>query len=480
MDQDPITAGGVGDGISQNEPDRTTQTNLTVENNNFMPSPDTHPVDSGHVDHDIELHHTNGKKAKSKTPLILGIVAGALALILAGIAVWFFVFYNNPDKVAYDAINHLITADHVSINGGFSILPNEDTESPFSMLILNIDSSSTSLPNASTANLLVAFKGETEDNSDGATLNLEIGTVEMADGVIYLQVSGIMDSLESLGVSSEDLGEAESFFSTLELIDNEWWEISIPDVVDSLELEAGAADGIKEIYSCAVTAINSDYSGEVANLYSNNRFVEVTPTDRIITSPDIDGSAYPEAASGHNLYEVTLNREKLASFVNAIPMTTVATQFFDCYNVAVEEYQLGDPVDLENINEISADEIETWADDLHVYLEISTFGHKLRAIHTYQYHDNMQLSAGFLFTYEPAVVSAPESYRPITELVDELSEAISQLPVEDPGYGWGDEGCYCPDEINTPCDCPVIDDTEDYDDYDDEYEDEYIDWEEEI
>lgn len=447
MDEDPTMAGGVGGGTTRNEPDQKTQTPMmtriplemppempatptteptltaqgssAVELGGAAPSPELlgrENAESHHIDHDLEI---GGPKKKSKAPLVIGIVVGILVLALGGLATWFFAFYNNPEKVAFDAIENLLTADDVTINGSVAILADEMADSSYDSVILSINSSSKFLPNSTSATLLLTPR---DDNEDAEAVQLQLDAIYLEDGMAYIQVSGLMDTLEAAGFSTEASAELEAIFDTLERIDNEWWQISVSDLLDELELDDEEVEGLNEIYSCAVDAMNSDLSGELANLYRTNKFVQV---ERVKTIVDGAGNE-TSPSSGYNYYEVSLDDVALADFVNAIPETTTASEFFDCYNAAVAEYNIYEPFDASDIDEVSADDLQL-PSDLKIYLEISRFGHELRSIVTEQEDGDYMTSGSILFQYQSGFAAEPDDYRPATELIDELTELFSQF-----------------------------------------------------
>ncbi len=343
---------------------------------------------------------------KGKSWLIGVIIATVLFLSICGAAIWYFVFYNNPDKVAYDAINKLITADNVAIDGGL-VASSDDLQ-----IIVDIDSTSNKLPNSSVVKAVITPRNDTED---AFSINLDVGSIQMKDGDIYLQVSGILDSLKEAGIDESDEDNA-ILIEYLEEFEGEWWKISIPEIVDEFELgEFG--DGIKEAYTCVVNAANKNNSSELAKLYDQNRFIKVDPIKEIRK-----GAVSTQPESGYKYYEVSLDKENLASYINGIPNLDNVKDVSNCLNDVFEEYYDGSfEITSENV---SASDIDV-PENLKLYLEISQFGHELRSIQG-SYDDNtndevVDFSFGVLFKYDAAPdVSAPSNYRPITELIEEI------------------------------------------------------------
>ncbi len=110
---------------------------------------------------------------------------------------------------------------------------------------------------------------------------MQVSTVFMRDGVIYIQFSDLVESIEKLKLDQDTKDALSLYLDTIEVIDNEWWQISIPDIIDSLELESMQSNSIKEVYSCVVEAMDSDISGEMARFYGANKFCKLNKSIRM-------------------------------------------------------------------------------------------------------------------------------------------------------------------------------------------------------
>lgn len=385
----------------------------------------THEVDSNYTKHDIKI-----SSEKKRTGLIVGIVVAVLLALCGGLILWFYLWYSNPDQVAYDAMTHLIEAENVGIEGGISII-NPDEDSALKMLSIAFDASSNNLPSSTAAKIMFIFDADKVEGDP--QILIEVKNIVMRDGVIYLQIGGIMDSINSLEIDDDTYASMEYFLNTLEVIDNEWWQISIPDLLETMELPAQQNDALTGMYRCAMQAVNSDMSGEIATIYKQNQFVEIKSSKQL--APDAE-DVVDALEAGHKAYELTINKDKMASFVNRLPETQTANDFFACYNDVAKQYG-GERLSANDFDEISAEDVE-WPDSEHlrIFLEISQFEHRLRSVNIFTYDDDGQTTGGgiVVFKYDAVTVNPPESYRPITELFDELSEMFSQMfmvPIEE-------------------------------------------------
>lgn len=355
---------------------------------------------------------------------IAAILIGILVLALGGLAVWFFAYYNNPEKVAYDTIEHLLSSRDLALQGGFTYTVPDDQKgnSPIDGFIVSFDSSSNTLPTANSAKLQLIFNDQQVDGEP--TFVLTIKNLIMRDGVIYLQIGGIMDSLQTFSYSYDEWSKMETYTDLLEVIDNEWWQIDVRDIVANLELPDEQTNGINRIYSCVVSALNRDMSTELANLYSTYRFIEIQPAKRLAPEESV---AYPEKTGWYGAYEVSLNRGKLAGFINSLPETAAANDFYNCYNGVIGDSDRNAPqLDASDFPEISIDDIK-WPEDLRIFLEISRFGHELRSAYVYQNSNTGILDGSILVEHQDNAVSTPNNYRPISDLIDELSEILTEF-----------------------------------------------------
>lgn len=355
---------------------------------------------------------------------VAAIIVVALLLIFGGLATWFLAYYNNPEKVALDAMNHLFSADNVGLEGEFTLWVSEDEkeDSPISMMLLSFDSASNHLPMSNTATLGIYFNPEKVQGEPEVTLKLN--NVVMKNGVLYFQVDGLMDSLESFSLSSDEWLAVENFIPLLETIDKEWWQIDVNQIISELEIPASQKDTATQVYSCVVEAMNRNNSAEMAKIYEQHRFINVTPSKSL--APEGKGVS-AELASWHNAYEVSIDRAALADYLNSIPETATANEFYACFN-AVENDSATVPlsIDASDFDEISADDINL-PDDLKIFMEVSTFGHQLRGVYAYQFTDDYDFSGSVLVKYQDISVSAPTEYRPITDLIKELFEILEEM-----------------------------------------------------
>lgn len=376
-----------------------------------------HVVDSNYVKRDVKLPHASHKGAK-----VFALVMAIILLALGGVAGWFFIYYDNPDKVLADAVTHFYQADNIVFDGGISLMDPDDEASPIKSIMLDFDLSSLRLPFSTEASLLVLFDEDAEADLD--MLKLKLGLVWLTDGAIYLQLGGLHDTIASLNLTPEQRAELQTYIDTFEQIDNEWWRISVPDLIDQLELDSDYDQAFNEMYVCVLDSVKDNDLSDLAPLYRKHSFFSASRVSSRTSRPDV--STPP--ASGYKAYEITLDRAKLADFLNAIYDQDSEPELVSCLNRVARKYNF-DELDFE-VNEFTAEDFEL-PEDFHLYAEISYFGHELRSLNAEWTASDYLADAGLVFTYQSATVNPPDSYRSLTELSDTLIEAFAEL-----NYAW--------------------------------------------
>lgn len=369
------------------------------------------------------------KSKKHRKGFVAAVIFAILLVLgLIGVATYY-CWYNNPEKVAYDALGNLIKADNIALEGGIVLHP-RDKNSVVQDVFIEFNSASNSLPNATSVKVTVLLRpDQTGSDQNSGKISITVNNVILKDGAIYLQISGIMDSIESFGLDDDTREEFEFYLDTLEIIDGEWWRIYLPEIIDEMDLQYSQYNVITEMYGCMFEAANHSYQDEALAAYRQNRFINIERTKYL--EPEAS-AAHAELASGHHAYHLSLDKVKLAGYLNQMIESDAAGEFFACYNQAVREYG-GATIDASDFDEISADDI-TLPEDIYIGLEISDFGHRLRSVtiqQTAESDASLQFSGALLVKYVDANVEVPSEYRPISDLVEEIVELITSLVEEE-------------------------------------------------
>jgi len=319
--------------------------------------------------------------------------------------------------VAQDMADDLFQSKHLVLDGTALLTPKADVDTELQQVELDFDVASTAAPTASNVNLKFIFK-------NGQDFALQLGTVALQDGVIYLRVGGIMEALEEAGISEELPEEGQIVIDFFETIDGEWWQISVPDLIDEFYFADEDAAKLKATYDCAVRALESDYGSDLEKLYREHSFINLVKVKSLEfdTENNYIGAT---AEEGTTFYRVDVNYAALADFVNALPESSAAEQVFAC----VEDNIPGAEIDVHELDEISAEEVEAEFSKIRTYVEISNWCHQLKKIVMQLTDEDTVMNMHMNIYRQEADISGPESYRPITDLSDEIMETVSNLLV---------------------------------------------------
>lgn len=454
MDKKSTNIAGTAEPASNSSPDAPAQPVVTVvETPAGVPGsttaaetmPATDPATGAPVDTVVLVKPPK----KKKTGLIVGIII-IILLLLGGIgfAIWYFAVYQFPENVVFDSVNKLITAEHVSPHGSFTTTISEDDYTY--NLTFNLESSSRRLPNETNLSLLLGITDSKGEPLTDEAIKLNLGAVQLVDGVIYFKFSQLADAFEQIHSARintvcsnplvdcvDAMSEFElALYDIIEVVDDEWWQISLADILDEIDMfEDWQADAFKDMYSCVLSAANSNYSPELAKLYREYRFLNF---ETISSEP-----TRPEGTTG---YVVTLDYDAFAGFLNSVKTTDAAESFYTCYNSALDTaYAKADDheYDKEDLAEakLSADDFddittsdlkEIFSDDFITTLYIDTWSHELREFIAFPRLNDEKLAISVAFDYSiQPVAEAPAEYRPVSELFEEVIEIVVELFSED-------------------------------------------------
>lgn len=347
------------------------------------------------------------KPACHKFFCFICVALGLLVLSAGGVAIWYFCFHHQPEKVMLDALNQLGQADAVVLQGSASIMSRTDNQT-----VADIDFVSTpDTPGMVSADLSLHLPTSAQDNTSATTIQLQLNSVADQDGITYLQIGGLTQLLEDIPtaeLSPEELTVIETYQAMLETIDNEWWQISIPDLINQLELEPTSTQAFQDFYGCLWDLAQTDYRALFAALYQQHPFLQISENP---TSTD----------AGYTSYLATVDFEQLADFLNQIPVTDAAEAYFACYN---DISGIEDTLSATDFDELTAEELSAdFPDDLAIEFEISNLSHQLRQFRLeWPLNEQFTLQLEAEVAYQSAIITIPDAYRPVTDLIDELSE----------------------------------------------------------
>ena len=216
--------------------------------------------------------------APRKTGRIIAIVAGAVGAVLLIVAVLlYFLWWQNPNKMAADAILSVLTSQK-GVSKGDVIITGNDVR-----LAANI----TGVANGEDTSADVEIKLEVPDVPE---LTLTVQNVTAKDGAIYLKASGLNDavdtavnaifdaSMSNYGITMTETEAQEakdqmrqqintSYGPIIDKIENQWLKISADDMTnEESKCIADVASSLRD---------NKERRAELLRIYQRNNFVVV-------------------------------------------------------------------------------------------------------------------------------------------------------------------------------------------------------------
>jgi len=353
-----------------------------------------------------------GTGKKAAIAILVVIVVG-----VAGFFIWWFAYYSQPNVVLADALKKLVTADSVN-TGAILETTTEGLDGELMTREILLTSEFHGLTESSHflavngANTSEDIENTEDEENDGGTseatgLGLTAEIRMLSSGTLYAKLS----NLDALAVEYDDT-EA-SISEITEEIDGKWYQINAEDVLQFLGIGQAEMQPIIDFYHCSMSVAGQDYSKDLIALYQDYPFLS------------IEKSENEAFTSGATAYDLSINYEELANFLNALPNLGAMESIYVCYNTMAESLDI-DEISAEDLAEVSAEELEEIfpADNL-LQLEISNFGHELVRFSTNKSDGGIQQNFSIDFSYNYQEIAAPDEYWSAEDLVTVLQDYTS-------------------------------------------------------
>ena len=337
------------------------------------------------------------------------LVCFILALLIGGgVGATFIVMATQPSSIVASAINNIVTAEHISIDGDVNIVYNPSSSSDSVTINLKMLSAGTD----HSSNIQVS----TDPSAFGINspvVSLEIDEVIIDNGNMYFKIKGIYgvlyaaDTILGSIFTTGSYTPSDATLSTIQQIsdyaENRWFVVSIEEVVNSpmLTMDAQSRQEYLDGYNCAKDKLNniSSYSNEFSDLYKSHPFI------------NLDQQA-------DSFYNVSLDSTHLAAYSNEIPDTKFFKDLISCAN--------------ENINItkniITPEEIDRTMEKFpSVSAKFDGFlDYHLTELKISSADDYYSISSDLKFDYNtPVNISAPSDATSILDAVTYISDIIS-------------------------------------------------------
>lgn len=286
-------------------------------------------------------------KSSKKAWIIGGIIAGALALLGGGAALAYNVWYQNPEKVVYDALLSSFKAKSGTIDGNLTVKANEAT--------INLAFDSKVKDNDGSINVKATIEGDVE----GEKLTIKVdGSAVVKNDTVYFKLDGVRKAIDDVAEASGM--EAPGFLDPIiKKIDGQWISVKPSDYEDISQEVSKQQECVQETFK----TLNTDDSmrDEVINLYKDNKVIVVKEK---IGSKSINGV-------GSLGYKVEVSKDATEAFVRGLDTTKFGKALKGC----------DDSLDFKEIADNIRDaESSNGSDDVTLEIWASRFGHELTQV----------------------------------------------------------------------------------------------------
>lgn len=291
---------------------------------------------------------------KNKKALVSGIVIGVILLIIATVAVLYFAWWQNPQKMITDAIVNASKVEQMVMDSKMEIKIPENNITVDLKYNVNAGKSSTDATmkiksDSLSEDIEVKLDAVTEENG---TVYFKLGKIDkVVDLFIKDQTEDYQSMIEEMGQSPEDLpedylAEQEAMMRAMlepmvEKVNDKWIKVSKNSFNDE---ESQSLSCTAEVFEKLQTDTN--LQNEVANAYRDNQFLVVK--NKI------------ESRNGGTGFEIDLNspeaKNRATGFSQAMESTEFGKQIKKC-NETVEE---DSEAESENDGDLSKLTLKIW------------------------------------------------------------------------------------------------------------------------
>lgn len=340
---------------------------------------------------------TSPVKKKNKK-VIGGVIAAVVAVVLIAGGVLGYMWYQNPEKMVADAFANAVKSESMTFSGA---LTGTQEDAPQS---INVIFDGKSAGNKSEVNAEIDLEG------DGVTVAGSGSVIFAGDDGLFLKVANIRETLESMFENAE--GSEMMVDTIVDRLDDKW-----------IKLDADSNEGVTREYEeqrqCVNNAMKSftdsnDQQKQLAEVYKNNRLLNVEKT----------GAEAIEGVNSHR-FEVSVNKEQVKPFADAMKETDIAKAVNDCFDEDIFA-----SLD-ENLEEMTQDSM---GDDTKVELWVSTWSHEFTQMRVSGSGNGStgDLTVQMKFN-EEVNIETPAEATPVQDVMEDLMSAFFTYSLQQQG-----------------------------------------------
>lgn len=333
------------------------------------------------------------KKSK-KGWVIGGIIAGALVVLGGGSALAYNLWYQNPEKVIFDALTHAFKAESMTGEGVVK-LKTDDMN-----LKVTFDTEGNGADGR--ANAKVAIDSQSTD--DGISVDVNASLLVKGD-TLYFKLDNVRKTVDQL---AESFGEVPDYFDPIiNKIDGQWVSVKASDYEDVSKEYADQQRCIADLSEKLST--NNDMKKELTDLYKQHRILII---DKKLPAKTINGV-------GSLGYEISADANAAQNFAKGLADTAAGKELKKCN----DDIDFGDIADA--IKEADEDNDATVKTTFELW--VSRFGHQITEVNLAAKDD--EASGSFVFHprfNKDVTIEAPANAMTVKQLQADIEAAMEE------------------------------------------------------
>lgn len=329
---------------------------------------------------------------KKRKGLIVGIIiAVALVIVGAGSVLGYNLWYQNPDKVVYDALINAFKAKSITGDGELVVKAGD----------VNIKVTFDTKGEGS--NGLLTAKAVIDGDIEGQKIAVDVtGSVITKEDVVYFKLDNVRKTVDDIAKAS-GATVPEYFDIIIKKIDGQWVSVKSSDYEDISKEVAAQQECVTKTFDSLST--DDKMKREVIDLYKENKIIVIDDT---LPAKEINGVA----SLG---YTITSDNGAAKTFIKGLDDTAFGKALKECDDsVDFSEAAKGIDVDTN-----SNSRVELW---------VSRFGHEITQVNI----TGKEGDASGSFVFNPifnkeVIIEAPENAITFKQLQEDIQKAVEEF-----------------------------------------------------
>ncbi|HMS92812.1 MAG TPA: hypothetical protein PKD28_00350 [Candidatus Saccharibacteria bacterium] len=349
---------------------------------------------------------------KPKKGLIIGsIIAGALVVFGGAGALVYNVWYQNPEKVIFDALTHAFKSESATGTGTVAIKSDD----------VDLKITFAGEGQGSDGRVDTTIKFDSKSSGENISINV-MASVLVKGETIYFKLDNVQKTVDQLA-EAYGMEVPEYVTPIIKKIDGQWVSVKSSDYEDVSKEVAKQQRCVTDVFDNLSNS--KDMKNELVDLYKENQILVI---DEELPAKKIDGV-------GSLGYEISADTNAAQGFIKGLDDTEFGKELKKCDD-SVNFAEVADAIkeaDKENDSDVDT-KFELW---------VSRFGHQITEVNFTVKDDD----ASGVFVFNPkfnqdVAVEAPKSSITIKQLQEDIEKAVEEYYstlFDDSSYDYSDE-----------------------------------------